>query len=109
MSFTKEEDQLIKQLAAEGKSVSQIARLTGRHWKTIKIYASQNSIKLLQTQKREQLCWYCENSVPHGQYGCEWSREYQPVPGWDAEAVKYGKNQSYVIRYCPKFEEMRRW
>ena len=51
------------------------------------------------------------NAVPNSELGagCEWSRYFKPVPGWDAKRkdVSMGKNRktlSYFVVKCPKFE-----
>ena len=66
------------------------------------------------TSKPQQLCWDCANACG----GCEWSKDFQPVPGWDAifapvKANKSGKPkefklESYAIRACPKFVKEER-
>lgn len=53
-----------------------------------------------------QLCWSCRNAVPteDGACGCEWSREFRPVPGWTAEALeKPGFGLTWRITECPKY------
>lgn len=56
-------------------------------------------------RKRLAICWYCENA----EGGCEWTRCFKPVPGWDAEPriVKddEGDIRTYHIRSCPKYKE----
>lgn len=56
----------------------------------------------------DQLCWDCASACG----GCEWSRSFQPVPGWTATPVRriqsYGKKgykviDTYRITACPKF------
>ena len=55
-----------------------------------------------------QLCWDCANACG----GCEWSRSFQPVPGWTAAPSRriqnYGETgfkviDTYRITACPKF------
>ena len=52
-----------------------------------------------------QLCWSCQNAVPtEDGRGCEWSREFQPVPGWTAEmTTKCGYGVTWCVTECPKF------
>jgi len=51
------------------------------------------------------LCWDCQNAV----LGCEWSREFEPVPGWTAKPRRMIDNargtvtMSYNVIKCPKF------
>lgn len=61
------------------------------------------------------ICIDCIHAVPDNEgHGCPWSREFKPVPGWDAEptklktAVVAGKkyySDSYNIKSCPLFKE----
>lgn len=61
------------------------------------------------------LCGDCINAVPDCRgHGCPWSREFKPVPGWDATPVKLkhavvgGKpyfGESFDIKSCPLFKE----
>jgi hypothetical protein len=40
--------------------------------------------------------------------GCNWSRNYKPVLGWDAKRVKindYAGKEVYKVKACPEFEE----
>lgn len=48
------------------------------------------------------LCWDCDNAAPDlNGHGCEWSRKFEPVPGWEADEDPNLK--SYHVNYCPKF------
>lgn len=55
-----------------------------------------------------QKCWSCKKYAG----GCSWSREFRPIPGWDATPRAYGANpkygvsavNSYEIRDCPQYE-----
>lgn len=48
--------------------------------------------------RKSTLCWDCKNAVGW----CSWSREFEPVNGWDAE---YKPNlDSYLVNDCPEFE-----
>lgn len=57
------------------------------------------------------LCWDCKNAVPHGSYGCSWSRHFAPVSGWTAARrdVRVSSNgrsyytESYIVLECPEF------
>lgn len=64
------------------------------------------------------LCFDCVNAVPtpDGTRGCEWSRCFRPVPGWEAKRndvrIQSGNTnppvrmvESYRVRKCPKFTE----
>ena len=55
------------------------------------------------------LCWSCQHAVPDlNGHGCEWSKRFDPVPGWDAEetvlttSYKQG-TKSYHVYGCPKY------
>ena len=56
----------------------------------------------------DTLCWDCKNSTNNG---CEWSRSFKPVEGWNAvpSAILVGGANdkytgSYLVLECPKFE-----
>lgn len=67
----------------------------------------------------ESLCWKCANAVPSrdGKRGCSWSRNFEPVPGWQARKTKisvtrfinrkntYVKIGTYHVNKCPSFVE----
>lgn len=65
------------------------------------------------------LCFFCQNAVPGKHSGCEWSRSWQPVPGWEATptilsigtAGSIREDQSYCVKRCPKFnpDSAARW
>lgn len=52
------------------------------------------------TIKTFQLCWDCAKATG----GCDWSREFLPIPGWDATPAVRNGEASYVITGCPEFE-----
>lgn len=57
---------------------------------------------------KNSLCWSCKNAVPNHLkgIGCEWSREYKPVPGWKAEMrERTNLKGSYFVFKCPRFEK----
>lgn len=49
------------------------------------------------------LCWDCLNAVPSTEHGCEWSKGYKPVEGWEAVADKSFEGSGYTVISCPKF------
>lgn len=67
--------------------------------------------------KRETLCWGCEKA----QKKCSWSKNFEPVKGWDAKPTKVyireetlpsGKvkryyEDSFCVRKCPEFEPLK--
>lgn len=61
--------------------------------------------------KRPTLCWHCKNAVPTGTSGCSWSRDFQPVKGWVADAHNLKTQSSgrhlntYCVIYCPQFQK----
>ena len=46
-------------------------------------------------------CFDCEHAIR----GCEWSKDFEEVPGWKAELVKLDQSATYHILECPLFEE----
>lgn len=60
---------------------------------------------------RSNICMDCEKACGGaGDRGCEWSRSFAAVPGWDAELVYLKQSPgnfvlTYHIRSCPKFVE----
>lgn len=52
-----------------------------------------------------QPCSLCEKFAG----GCIWSRDFEPIEGWEAEPTVIGKDSypihSYRITYCPEFKE----
>lgn len=48
------------------------------------------------------LCEMCENAVPSKTRGCEWSRDLEPVPGWDAMPTINNGIRSFKVIACPK-------
>ena len=56
------------------------------------------------------ICFDCENAVPDNKgRGCPWSKNFEPVPGWEAKRV-YIVNATYItdsyeITKCPMFKE----
>lgn len=59
------------------------------------------------TAKQHSLCWDCAHATnPKGV--CPWSREFIPVPGWQAKEVYYRGNATgyttYIVEKCPLFE-----
>lgn len=63
------------------------------------------------------ICINCKNAVPseNGVYGCNWSRNFLPVEGWEAKCTKIkvttisrgieykSEIDSYEIKSCPQF------
>lgn len=57
------------------------------------------------------ICWGCKNAVPNKKdRGCSWSKNFEPVEGWDAERcdvnMQHGKKnyvESYIVKRCPLF------
>lgn len=52
------------------------------------------------------LCWDCEKSLCER---CSWSKDFTPVPGWEAEpTVKQNFRgqplRSFKVTYCPEFK-----
>lgn len=49
---------------------------------------------------KHTLCWECRNATG----GCAWSRDFKPVPGWNAEQTEINNNAlRYDGRYTPSF------
>jgi sulfatase maturation enzyme AslB (radical SAM superfamily) len=59
-------------------------------------------------EKELSKCWTCQNCYG----GCEWSRSFKPVPGWDAEKTFLPANRenaaSYFVKECPKYRKDER-
>ena len=52
--------------------------------------------------KANTLCWDCENCIG----GCSWSKDFEPVVGWKAEAVTNSDNSdTYFVHDCPQFKQ----
>lgn len=47
-------------------------------------------------KKEYSLCWKCKKSTKSG---CEWAKNFKPVPGWTAKPTIRG----YNVKKCPKF------
>ena len=52
------------------------------------------------------ICWNCSKACR----GCSWSRNFQPVDGWQATPTKVyqanGKTlDSFIVHNCPQFEK----
>lgn len=60
----------------------------------------------------QSICWLCANAVPSETTGCNWSREFKPVEGWEAELstnkwandfwISQGHDVYHVYK-CPEF------
>lgn len=63
----------------------------------------RRSAAIARQMEKEQLCWRCKNACGK----CSWSRELQPINGWDAEPVMVedgeGNIRSYKIKKCPEY------
>lgn len=46
------------------------------------------------------LCWDCEKSYKKT---CAWSKNFQPVEGWNAIETHNKEMDSYVVLSCPEF------
>jgi len=56
------------------------------------------------------LCWQCANAVPNEKYGCKWSKDFEPVEGWDATPTIIGRQNaqlapipSFEVHECPEY------
>lgn len=64
-----------------------------------------------QARHRANICFDCKHAVPDNRgHGCEWSRKFEPVPGWTATptVLRAGSCESvrtWQISACPKFEK----
>ena len=60
--------------------------------------------------KKANICFGCKNAVPDDcGHGCEWSRKFEPVPGWTATPTLLRSGgceptESWHIEACPKFD-----
>ena len=52
-------------------------------------------------------CFECQNAVPTLKRGCSWSRNFEPVQGWEAIPTTVGMGHkrvpSYVVINCPSY------
>lgn len=64
-------------------------------------------------RRTDTLCWECKKACGH----CSWSREFKPVPGWEAIVVaprgaqmslKFRDIPDYRVIACPEFTRGRR-
>ncbi len=53
----------------------------------------------------KSLCWKCSRATGF----CPWSREFEPVQGWDAVQTTVDGIESYEVKSCPLFEKDKRW
>lgn len=59
-------------------------------------------------KKIHTICWNCKNAC----CGCEWSKNYTPIQGWDAIPTQIYVNadgkksytDSFIVQKCPNFE-----
>lgn len=55
----------------------------------------------------DSLCWCCANATPSETAGCNWSRDLEPVPGWEAKKHRVNNGSKGVTSYrvirCPEF------
>lgn len=51
-----------------------------------------------------QPCWTCKNCYD----GCNWSRCFKPVEGWDAIPIIKDGDITYNIKYCPEYKSDRK-
>ena len=56
------------------------------------------------TSNKYQPCWTCKKCFG----GCSWSKDFEPVPGWQAIPHNIKENgehaNGYRIMYCPLYE-----
>lgn len=83
--------------------------LTGKYYRLCDKCREQE-----QAAKQGSLCWSCINAVPSadGKRGCSWSRNGEPVEGWDAKMQRVKVNRgssvvSYHVKSCPKYQKGR--
>ena len=57
----------------------------------------------------DQPCWTCSKACG----GCDWSKKFKPIKGWDAEPMivkdKEGYIRSYRIKKCPEYIKGNVW
>ncbi|MCI7428540.1 MAG: hypothetical protein MSS83_05485 [Methanobrevibacter sp.] len=49
---------------------------------------------------KKSLCWSCKNCYS----GCSWSKNFEPVEGWDATPQTFDRYDSFLVRSCPLYE-----
>ena len=55
------------------------------------------------TEYRAQLCWMCRKAVATSECHCSWSKDLEPVSGWDAKKQATHGKPKYYITKCPEF------
>ena len=58
-----------------------------------------NDIDRNDGRSHANICFDCQNAV----CGCNWSRNFKPVPGWEAELTVVNHNITYYITGCPEY------
>lgn len=108
-----EEIDKLREMAEAGFTYEEAAQALGRGKGSVRYKATQLKLFLMYSRhERGALCWKCANAVPNPAtgVGCEWSRKFQPVPGWEAEyrPIKLSDakiSESYFVKSCPLFAE----
>lgn len=92
----------IRECRRADMSDTEIARTMGVTRQSLQHYTGKLGLKHF--VQRETLCWDCRNACRD----CEWSKSFEPVPGWTAEETVISENnvktKSYHVIACPKYE-----
>lgn len=112
-SWTIDEVAELCRLSESGATPEEAARALNRSINSINYKDGRlNTRMAYKPVEHGTLCWRCLNAVPNPATGagCEWSRNFQPVPGWDADyrPVKLPDTrvcESYFVTKCPLFAE----
>lgn len=51
------------------------------------------------------ICWNCRHAIPSVSTGCNWSKNFIPINGWDVIQNENEDIESYKVKRCPCFEE----
>lgn len=66
-------------------------------------YYRKKTVEQDYTNNNYTKCWTCKNACG----GCSWSRDFQPVPGWNAVPTFHpsnvGNENSFHVISCPEY------
>lgn len=94
------------------KTCKEIAAVLGRSEHATRMKAGSCGLTNARKKWPKTKCWTCQNAVPNPNTGkgCNWSRGFMPVEGWEAVATTiraYKKEvapvPSFHIVSCPEY------
>lgn len=110
--WSAEELVALREMAEAGFTIEDIAKELKRGESSIRHMADKRKLTIARNPSESgTLCWRCKNAVPNPATGagCDWSRSFKPVSGWDAEERPLknpdcGAVQSFFVKSCPNFD-----